>query len=100
MELPDEVGLVAEWAVRTFDTVTGLIEGRQRCQAMTIERLRDVCMASWTIQVTVEALRLRNELSFLTDEATADRFQETFVHCFGVDPDDLPPYPEYTNVEV
>jgi hypothetical protein len=83
--------VIVSWSLNLYETVERLVEQRRRCQEMTNDRLQQACMATWTAQVIFEANRLRNDLSFLTDEQTADAFREHFLHCFQVNPE----YPEY-----
>ncbi|CRL01882.1 CLUMA_CG015354, isoform A [Clunio marinus] len=88
--IPDQSQAVAEWAVQTVQSVIGLVEQRRRCLEMTNDRLQQACMATWTASVLFEANRLRNDLAILPDESTAAIFEEHFLGCFGVSPDDVP----------
>lgn len=88
-ELEDERSNLTQWAAEVFDTVIRLLDQYQRCQEITNDRLQTACMATWTAQVLFEANRLRNSLAILTDEATAQWFEQQFVGCFNVE------YPEY-----
>lgn len=91
-QIPYETQAVRDWGVEMFHTVDELIDGRRRCLAMTNDRLQQACLSTWTLQVIIEANRLRNDLARITDEETAEIFRQHFLNCFGVDPDHIPEY--------
>jgi hypothetical protein len=83
----------AQLIAEIWRTVDDLIQGRRRCLEMTNERLREACLVTWSAQVIIEALRLRNEIAAVVGEEAAQIFFDSFLACFEVDPDQ--PYPDY-----
>lgn len=83
-----ELAIIANWLLDLNVIVVDLVEQRRRCNAMTSERLQQLCIYNWTISVLFNANSLRNDLARLTDPETAELFRYHFLDCFGVvDPD-------------
>ena len=78
----------AQLAADIIRTVNTLLQERRRCLEMTNERLRDICITTWRIDVIREALRLRSEVAAVAGEDAAQIFFESFLGCFGIDPND------------
>lgn len=85
--IPETTQQVTDWMRDTTRTVIELVEARRNCLDMNNERLRDICLTTWMLQLGIEALRLRNDLAVLTDPETADWFFYTFYECFGLIPE-------------
>lgn len=75
------------------ETIERLQVSRQRCDEITIERLRDACVVTWQAQVAFEIARLSSELREITGEE--NNVVADAAACFGIEaPEEVEPESE------
>lgn len=88
----DQIQGGVEWLRGVRETIEKLVYNRNRCLAITNDRMREICLTSWNAQVLYETARLANEITSIAGDEVSQQFIEAMRACFGVEspPEEIP----------